>query len=286
MDWLSGMQKAINYIEDNITEDFDCEEIARQAFSSSYHFQRVFSILCGYSLGEYIRNRRLSLAGTELMTTNEKIIDIAIKYGYDSPDGFTKAFTRFHSVAPSSARKEKTALKSFSRLSIKLSLEGGSIMDYKVKKELAFDLVGYKRKFNGGFDERFDQESDFWVNTRAEQEVLTKLRNTQENIWYDVNCNFSDNGYDHYICVATNNNAPDGFEKIHIPEQLYVIVQTERAKYPTVLLPELRKRIVSEWLPSSGYILTEGYEIAVAHWYPIGTENKYIEVWIPIKKSD
>ena len=92
MDWITGMQKAIDYIESNLTEEIDYGKVAAESFSSSYHFQRVFSILCGYTLGEYIRLRRLSLAGTELATGKEKVIDIALKYGYDSPDSFSKAF--------------------------------------------------------------------------------------------------------------------------------------------------------------------------------------------------
>ena len=125
MDWIIGMQKAIDYIEDNLTESIDYEKIAAQTFSSSYHFQRVFSILCGFTLGEYIRNRRLSLAGTELAASDAKIMDIALKYGYESPDSFAKALQKFHGVLPSQAEDGGT-LRSFSRLVLKLSLEGGS----------------------------------------------------------------------------------------------------------------------------------------------------------------
>ena len=100
MDWIQGIQRAINYVEANITEEIDFEEVARQAYSSPFHFQRVFGILCGLSLGEYIRLRRLSLAGEELSGGNARIIDIALKYGYDTPESFSRAFTRFHGIAP------------------------------------------------------------------------------------------------------------------------------------------------------------------------------------------
>ena len=121
MDWIAGMQKAIDYIEENLTEEINYEKVAEKSYSSSYHFQRVFSILCGYSLGEYIRLRRLSLAGGK-----RKVIDIALKYGYDSPDSFAKAFQKFHGVTPSQARADGGMLKSFSRMSIKILLEGAS----------------------------------------------------------------------------------------------------------------------------------------------------------------
>lgn len=135
MDWITGMQKAIDYIEANLTEYIDYEKVAAESFSSSYHFQRVFSILCGYTLGEYIRMRRLSLAGAELVSGKEKVIDIALKYGYDSPDSFAKAFFKFHGITPSEARTNGKMLKSFSRLSIRISLEGGTVMNYRIEKK-------------------------------------------------------------------------------------------------------------------------------------------------------
>ena len=121
MEWVKGLQKAIDYIEDHITEDIDYAEIAKQAYSSNFHFQRVFHIICGYSIGEYIRNRRLSLAGTDLSSGNEKVIDIALKYGYNSPESFSRAFTKFHGITPAQAKSEKLTLKSFSRVSVKIT---------------------------------------------------------------------------------------------------------------------------------------------------------------------
>jgi len=144
MDWIIGIQRAIDYIENNLTETIDYEEAAKKCYSSSYHFQRVFSILCGFTLGEYIRNRRLSLAGRELATTNAKVIDVAMKYGYESPDSFAKAFQKFHGILPSQARNNGSILKSFSRLVLKFSLEGGTTMNYRIETKPALTLLGYK----------------------------------------------------------------------------------------------------------------------------------------------
>lgn len=113
MDWIVGMQKAIDYIENHLTEKIDYDKVAAQSFSSSYHFQRVFSILCGFTIGEYIRNRRLSIAGSELATTDSKVIDVALKYGYESQDSFAKAFKQFHGVLPSQVKNNGSILKSF-----------------------------------------------------------------------------------------------------------------------------------------------------------------------------
>ena len=158
MDWITGIQNAINYIEDHITEELDYERIAKESFSSSFHFQRVFSILCGYTLGEYIRNRRLTLAGADLANTREKVIDVACKYGYDNPESFAKAFQKFHGITPSQARGSGVMLKSFSRLSIKVSLEGGSIMNYRIEEKPAMLLTGYKRRFTGSPNDKQDQD--------------------------------------------------------------------------------------------------------------------------------
>ena len=146
MEWIAGIQRAIDHIEDHLTDEIDYEAVARESFSSSYHFQRVFSILCGYTLGEYIRCRRLSLAGAELASTDAKVIDVALKYGYDSPDSFAKAFQKFHGITPSEARRKGSMLRSYSRLSVKISLEGGNIMDYRIENKEAFRLLGFKIK--------------------------------------------------------------------------------------------------------------------------------------------
>lgn len=179
MEWVVGIQRAIDYIEDHITEELDYEEIARTGFSSSYHFQRVFSILCGYTLGEYIRSRRLTLAGMELAADKIRVIDAAVKYRYESPDSFAKAFARFHGITPSAARERGARLRSFARLSIRISLEGGSSMDYRIEEKPEMVLTGYKRFFTGSPAERDAQEEAFYVTTRLNQYALKGLRETR-----------------------------------------------------------------------------------------------------------
>jgi len=137
MYWIDGLQKAIDY-----------ENVAVQSFSSSYHFQRVFSILCGFTIGEYIRSRRLSLAGAELAASDAKVIDVALKYGYESPDSFAKAFQKFHGILPSQAHNNGSNLKSFSRLVLKFSLEGGIIMNYRIEKKRN-DASRLQKTFHG-----------------------------------------------------------------------------------------------------------------------------------------
>ena len=175
MNWITGMQKAIDYIEENLTEEIDYEKVAEKSYSSSYHFQRVFGILCGYTLGEYIRLRRLSFAGAELASDKEKVIDIALKYGYESLDSFAKAFQKFHGITPSQARTDGSKLKSFSRLSIKILLKGGSTMNYRIEEKDEMVLTGYKRHFSGIPGERMEQEKEMYLKTRPLQYILKYL---------------------------------------------------------------------------------------------------------------
>ncbi len=287
MDWITGMQKAIDYIEANLTEKIDYEKVAAESFSSSYHFQRVFSILCGYTLGEYIRLRRLSLAGAELANGKEKVIDIALKYGYDNPDSFAKAFQKFHGITPSQARADGSMLKSFSRLSIKISLEGGNTMNYRIEEKDEMILTGYKRRFSGVPGEREEQEKDMYVNTRVFQYILQGLSGNIE-MNYDIITNIDDDGYDFYIAkqlteyLRNNLNKTSvlgeeyakHFENIVIPQCTYAIFETERCSYPTTIFLDLRKKIASEWLPNSGYQLANAPELVVTHWFRGNKSNQ------------
>ena len=299
MDWITGMQKALDYIEANLTEEIDYEKVAAESFSSCYHFQRVFSILCGYTLGEYIRSRRLSLAGAELASDKEKVIDVALKYGYDSPDSFAKAFQKFHGMTPSQARTDGKMLKSFSRLSIKILLEGGSTMNYRIEEKEEMILTGYKYRFTGIPGERMEQEKEMYVKTRPFQYILQGLSgDVVKN--FNIIANIGDEGYDFYIASQLNEYCRNNlnkrgilgeecakyFENVTIPKGTYAIFETERCRFPTAVFLDLRKRIVSEWLPSSGYQLANAPELLLTHWYEGEMKHqRYCELWLPIEKK-
>jgi AraC family transcriptional regulator len=298
MDWITGIQNALDYIENHLTEEIDYEQLAKVSFSSTYHFQRVFSILCGYSLGEYIRNRRLSLAGTELAAGKNKVIDVALKYGYDSPDSFTKAFVRFHGITPSQAKEPGAQLKSFSPLSIKITLEGGSIMSYKLEEKPALTLTGFKRRFTGTPGNRDYQDHNFLVSTRADQFILQGAAHDSETI-YEVTQNFGDDGYDYYLAAELSQEdlyelgaeTASRYETVEIPAGLYLVCTTERSQWPFDHLEELWNRAVTEWLPFSGYELTQGPEVSVIHWfYRSGdmarNQSRYVELWLPLEKKN
>lgn len=147
MEWMKIIGDSVQFIEEHLTEDLSVNEIAKAVNVSPFYFQKGFAMLCGFSVSEYIRNRRLALAGRDLTTTNEKVIEIALKYGYDSPDSFAKAFTRFHGVTPMAARRNNVMLKSFAPLKIKFTLEGGYLMDYKIMHKDAFTVLANAKTF-------------------------------------------------------------------------------------------------------------------------------------------
>ncbi|MBR5519513.1 MAG: AraC family transcriptional regulator [Clostridia bacterium] len=304
MDWITGLQKAIDYVEAHITEEIDYEQVAAESFSSSYHFQRIFSILCGYTLGEYIRLRRLSLAGAELVNGDEKVIDIALKYGYDSPVSFAKAFQKFHGVSPSQARSDGKTLKSFSRLSVQMTKEGGNTMNYRIEEKDAMILTGYKARFNGipyGKD-RAKQEETLFVTTRGKQWFL---RGASENPdAYCVVTNIDDAGYDFYYCHKLDNFERSNLcnpavtgvdpqfveamnlEHLEIPKTTYVVFETEHSLNPISDYFELlnqRIKILTEWMPEMGFRLAEGPELYVHHWLP--RSERHIQIWLPIEKQ-
>src|SRR5699024_7825674 len=146
MDSLSNMNKAIVYIEEHLTEDIDYSEVSKIAYCSEYHFKRMFSFLAGVSLSEYIRRRRLSLAALELKDKDLRIIDIAVKYGYNSADSFSRAFHSMHGILPSEARSENVQLKAYPQMTFQLLIKGEFEMNYRIVEKGPFKLVGFKKR--------------------------------------------------------------------------------------------------------------------------------------------
>ena len=301
MDPFTGLTRALDYIEAHLADGIDCTAAAREAAMSPYQFQRVFGVLCGCPLGEYIRKRRLTLAGAELAAGQARVIDVSLKYGYDSPESFARAFARFHGVLPSQAQCG-APLRAFSRVSVKLTLEGGQIMDYTIEERDAMILTGYTRRFSGapGSEDRAGQERDFYVHTRAEQYLLRGLKQIRgDEADYNVISNISDDGYDFSIAAHLDDDvrshldddtilgARDAvrFHDIAIKKQLYAVFRTEPNAFPTAAHIPLRTQIFSQWLPASGYALADAPEIQIIHWYPRPRKSeRYIEILIPIER--
>lgn len=187
MNWINGIQNALDYIENHITDKLDYAEIAEQAYCSVFYFQRIFNALCGMTIGEYIRNRRLTLAGIELHSAKSKVIDVALKYGYESPESFTRAFTKFHGITPSEARRNGSGLKSFSRLSVKIILKGGNTMNYRIIEKPAFKVLGKTETHSIDKNQNNNTIPDFWDKAHKTGIIETLLKNAVR-----YNCIFSE----------------------------------------------------------------------------------------------
>lgn len=285
MEWTEAISKAIQYIESHITEDISANDIAKEVYISSLYFQKGFSMLCGFTISEYIRNRRLSLAGNELATSDKKVIDIALKYGWDSPDSFTKAFTRFHGVTPSMVQKNIGMLKTFAPLKIKLSMEGGYVMDYKIVKKEAFTVLGAAKTFS--YEDANSKIPEFW------KEHYSSGNGKYVCGMFGVNVDVQMEGDNFEYLIADMYNPvkdiPEGFITKTIPAFTWAVFPCKGAVSDT--LQNVNTKIFSEWLPSlKEYEFAAGYCIEMyddASKYQNGTqdENYYCEIWIPIKKK-
>lgn len=283
MEWMNAIQNAVEYIEEHITDDITAEEVAEHVFMSPFYFQKGFAMLCGFTLNEYIRNRKLALAGGELAAADVKVIDVALKYGYDSPDSFTKAFTRFHGISPSAVRRGDALIKTFAPLKIQISLKGGYMMNYKIEKKKSFTVTGSAATF---LHETCKQEiPKFW------QEHFASGKGKYVTGCFGVNIDPEMGGEKFEYLIADlydpNKEIPEGFVTRTIPEFTWAVFSCD-GPMPQAL-QDVNRKIFSEWLPAlKEYEFAAGYCIEmydVPDKYPNGTndENYHSEIWIPVK---
>ena len=285
MDWVEAIAKAIGYIEENITSELSVERIAGQVNISPFYFQKSFSLLCGFSVMEYVRCRRLALAGNDLAGGQEKIIDIALKYGYDSPDSFARAFARFHGITPSSVKRSGGLLKTFAPLKIKLTLEGGYSMDYSIVKKESFAVMGASKRFS--YEKAKSEIPEFWA------EHFKKGGGKYVCGMFGVNIDENMGGSDFEYLIADvydpSKDIPEGFVTRTVPAFTWAVFPC-RGAMPNAL-QDINTKIFSEWLPAlKEYEFAAGYCIEMyddASKYPKGTadENYYCEIWIPVKRK-
>jgi len=287
MAWVESLQKAIDYMEDHLLDNISIEHVAIQANSSVFHFQRTFSLLTDVSVGEYIRRRRLSLAAEELCRTNNKIIDLAHKYGYDTPEAFSKAFRRQHGVTPSEARRNIGKLKSYSRLVIQVSLKGAEPMQYKIVEEESFQVVGVKREFSCANGENFVGIPKMWkeVNRNGTDELLFKLNNGQIKGVLGVCVCKSESvppeTIDYWIAAASVGEAPVGLLSLDIPASKWAVFEVHGPMPDSI--QNVWKQIYSEWFPSTGYEHAGTPDLELYTHGDASSSDYYSEIWIPVK---
>lgn len=290
MDSLKNMNAALNYIEENLDGVIDLKEVSKRALCSEYHFQRMFSFLAGVPLSEYIRRRRLTLAAFELNNSSTRIIDIAIKYGYISPDSFSRAFQNLHGVKPSEARNNGKSLKAYPRMTFQLSIKGGSEMDYRIVEKDAFRIVGIKKRVPIVFNGINPEIAAMWKSLNEEIiHKLKKLSNVEPSGLISASANFSEGRMeekgelDHYIGVATTKECPDNMVQLEVPALTWAVFEAV-GPFPDTL-QNVWGRIYSEWFPSSNYEQSEGPEILWNEHKDVTSPNFRSEIWIPVRKN-
>ncbi len=278
MDWVKTINDAIEYMEENLTEEIDLADISKAVHLSAFHFQRAFTLLTGMSPAEYLRKRRLSQAGAELTKGAGKVIDIALKYGYDTPESFTKAFTRFHGVSPAQAKKEQS-VRFMSRYSVQITIEGGCIMEYKIEKWEAMDLLLHAKEFNAETCEA--EIPKFWDEYYSDEEykkipgylgVCAQEKAESDRFKYGIGCN-----------AADVDGIPEGFEVIHIPEYEWAVFKCVGPTPKAV--QDMWERIYKEWLPVSDYELIP--DVDIENYLPGDPSSRdYVsEICIPVRRK-
>ncbi|BCK01134.1 AraC family transcriptional regulator [Anaerocolumna chitinilytica] len=280
MDTLENMKKAIDYIESNLDGEIEYERIAKIALCSQYHFQRMFGFLIGVPLSEYIRRRRLTLAAFDLQNGNEKIIDIALKYGYNSPDSFSRAFMAMHEVTPSKAREKGISLKAYPRVTFTLSIKGVVEMNYRIEQKKSFTVVGIKERFSN-IDGLGENVGKMWSETP--QETISQIAGLGNGLVGVYSGMYEDNTTDYYIASITEKDGSETMCKLEIPSHTWAIFDIT-GPMPTAMA-EIWGRIFSEWFPTSGYEHAEAPEV---EWYSngdLGSSDYKSEIWIPVIKK-
>ncbi|MTI67896.1 MAG: AraC family transcriptional regulator [Firmicutes bacterium] len=283
MNWINNMNNALEYIENNIEKDIKSEDVAKKAYSSKFHFLRIFNILTGMTLGEYIRKRRLSLACKDLMTSDMKIIDISFKYGYETPEAFTKAFKKIHKVTPSKARKTGINLKAIPPISFQISIKGEKRMDYKIVKKESFKIVGVKKRFTSVNGENFKNIPKFWDEV-CSNGTLEKLQNNANELGVLGVCYDFDEELEEfsYMIAIEGKSIKDlkNSEVVDIPKCSWAVFESI-GPMPHAI-QKVIKKIYEEWFPATHYEHANAPELEVYLPGNPSSEDYKCEVWIPI----
>lgn len=281
MEWIERLNQSMNYIEEHLTDEISYDELGKIACCSAFHFQRMFAYMAGVPLSEYIRRRKMSLAAVDLQGGGEKIIDVAEKYGYRSPTAFNRAFQSIHGIAPSLVRREGVSVKSFPPITFRLSVKGASEMNYRIETKEAFRIIGISAPLNKEIEKNFMVVPNMWQEASTDGTIpkLASLMDTQPMGLLGVSvCNDAEQ-WKYFIAVSSTKEA-DGFEEYTIPASTWAIFPGEGTN---LSIQELEQRIVTEWLPTSGYEYADAPDIEV--YINPDPQNARYEVWIPVTKK-
>jgi AraC family transcriptional regulator len=289
--WLRRLTNALDYIEENIEGKVDIDEVAKVAYSSSFHFQRMFYMIANVTVAEYIRKRKLTLAAQELASSRTRVIDIALKYGYETPEAFTKAFKNIHGIPPSAARRPGIKLKAYPRLSFQISIKGDKDMDYKIINGDDYKVIGKSIRVSTKDGENYIKIPKFWEEfcQKGLDQKLMKLSDSKDMLGICMDYSKELEEITYVIAVKKTKDVKleefEGFEEFEIPASTWAVFQSV-GSIPDAI-QKVWKRIYSEWFPATGYEHSGGPEIEL---YPneglCPSDDDYrCEVWIPIIKK-
>ncbi len=298
MEWLNRFNDAITYIENNLDNEISYEKAAELTFSSVYHFQRMFSYITGVPVSEYVRRRRMTKAAFDLQT-GDKVLEVSLRYGYESPTAFNRAFQTVHGISPSMAQKPGTVLKSFPRIGFQISIKGEVEMEYKIVKKESFRVVGVrepllvaplpvKSEIGKDYDpadvaESFKRVPMFWQESHQNGKVAQIcgfIKDEPMGLLGISDCSSLGGSNFYYIAAATDVPVPDGMYELIVPSCTWAIFSGSGLPKS---IQDLQKRIYSEWLPTSGYEWDNAPDIEV--YLDDSPTNMKYEVWLPVVKK-
>jgi len=286
---LERLNRALAYIEENLAGEVDFRQVERLALCSEYHFRRTFSFLAGISLSEYIRRRRLTLAAFDLLHSDARVLDTAVKYGYGSADAFSRAFYSLHGVTPSESRAAGRLLKAFPRMTFQITIQGASEMNYRIVDKEGFAIVGLMRRVPLIYHGVNPHITAMWQSLDDELiATLKALSNVEPFGLLSASTNFSEGRQeggelDHMIGVATTGSAPEGLARLPVPAATWAVFESV-GPFPKTL-QNVWGRIYSEWFPSSSYELAPGPEILWNESKETTSPTFRSEIWIPVRKT-
>ncbi len=281
MEWLDRLNSALSYIEDNLGSPPDYEALSRIACCSSYHFQRMFAYLADMPLSEYIRRRRMSLAAVELLS-GEKVVDVALKYGYSSPTAFNRAFQSVHGCPPSAVRAPGAQVKSFPPISFKITVKGVEEMNFRIERREAFTIVGVSVPLERELEKNFQVIPQKWAQAGADGTIgrlAARMSGEPKGVLGVSSFDPKTGTGRYYIAVASEDDS-GGLEKFTVPAAQWAVFPGSGSNES---IQELEKRIFTEWLPTSGYEYGEAPDIEV--YISPDPQNAVYEVWVPVVKK-
>ena len=296
MEWLTTVRAAIGYMEKHLTDDISAQDVADQVYLSPFFLQRGFSLVCGCGIGEYIRNRRLYQAALDLQDTKDRVIDIALRYGYDTPESFAKAFARFHGASPTQVR-EGAAITPFLPLKISISIQGGSQMETKIAPMFPFKVIGFQKVFDN--ETAYAEIPKFWDEICEKYAANVYAGNEPANPYeraivdhcigeYGVCIDDVGGNRFRYLVAGkyTGGEVPEGMAVYEFPRGSWAVFNCV-GPIPEAM-QSMNTRIFREWLPGN-----PDYELcgnAIVEWYDCvngeKTDPDYRSaIWVPVRKK-